>query len=49
VGNKASNGAISADVDRNTDASNLTNQSSTSGTSDMNSSSGMRAARADRG
>src|SRR5687768_2216911 len=43
VGRNAPGGVVSADVDRRTDASNLTNRSSTSGTADM------RPARADRG
>jgi hypothetical protein len=50
VGRNASNGVISADVDRKTDARNLTDRNSTSGTSDMNRSTGRsRPARADRG
>lgn len=43
AGRNASNGVLNADVDRNTDASNLTNRDSTRGTSDA------RPARADRG
>lgn len=43
AGRNASNGVISADVDRNTDASNLTNRRNTRDTS------GTRPARADRG
>lgn len=42
VGRNASNGVINADVDRNTDASNLTNRST-------RDTSGTRPARADRG
>lgn len=43
AGRNASNGVVNADVDRNTDSSNLTNSS---GTRDR---SGTRPARADRG
>ncbi|HUG25215.1 hypothetical protein [Piscinibacter sp.] len=46
VGRNAESGVVNADVDRKTDASNLTDRD-TSGTSE--STEGMRTARADRG
>ena len=50
VGRNASNGVISADVDRNTDASNVTDRTSTSGTTTTTTTTrSTRAARADRG
>jgi len=52
VGKNASNGVISADVDRNTDARNLTNgtKNSTTSTTDTSTTTRpARAARADRG
>jgi len=45
VGRNTSSGVIGADVDRNTDASNLTDRNDTSGTRDTRNA---RAARADR-
>jgi hypothetical protein len=49
VGRNASNGVVSADVDRKTDSRNLTDRNNTSGTSDMNTTGRARAPRADRG
>jgi hypothetical protein len=49
VGRNSSTGVVSADVDRKTDASNLSDRSSTSGTSDANTTGRERAPRADRG
>jgi hypothetical protein len=54
VGKNAKNGVVSADVDRNTDAANVTNRTNASGTSNTtttntDSASGTRAARSDRG
>lgn len=55
VGNKASNGVISADVDHNTDASNVTDRTNTSGTTTTTTTTTdttartHRAARGDRG
>jgi hypothetical protein len=54
VGKNSKNGVVSADVDKNTDAANVTNRTNASGTTsttttNTDSASGTRAARSDRG